>query len=113
MPTHSSLGSIMPKLRNNCSDFGMPEAVEQLMSARLLTDMMSRLRINYELLLRRENVAIIVEATDNCTKCDRARECANWSDLNPEGEDNPLPTFCPVAGTLKRLASTSVPAWDH
>ena len=90
----------------------MREAFLQLAGAHHLTDVTSRMRINYELLLRKENDVVIVWAAKRCRSCDKTAECARWTEMHAEGEGNSAPAFCPVAGALTRLAQGAACAWE-
>lgn len=78
-----------------------------------LTDLLSRLRLNYSELLDENNRAAVQQATESCRSCSHTVACDRWRKDHQEGEDNATPWFCPALQALGLLAPVSILAHDH
>lgn len=78
-----------------------------------LTDLLSRLRLNYRELLDENNRAAVEQATESCRNCSHTVACDRWRKDHEEGEDNAPPWFCPALQALGLLTPTSILAHEH
>jgi hypothetical protein len=75
-----------------------------LMSAARLGELLSRVPLDYEALLRPVNEAALVSAAGICRHCDHSAACARWITRHEDGEANRPLSLCPVIAGLGRLA---------
>ncbi len=78
---------------------------EDLQSAFRLSDLLSRVPLDYRVLLQPANEAALRAASDACRRCDQYAACDGWLARHEEGEDNRKPSFCPVIAGLCHLSS--------
>jgi hypothetical protein len=79
-----------------------PEDVEAvLVCAARMTDVMSRVPVNLDQVLRRDNEAAVIAAARECVRCAWADACDEWIAAHDEGGGHTVPAFCPNAELMK------------
>jgi hypothetical protein len=66
-----------------------------------MTDMLSRTRFDMSRALKAENWEAFKTAAKTCVGCAAQTECAQWIAQHPQGEGNPVPSFCPNARFIR------------
>lgn len=90
----------------NDDDMSCPAAILSSGEENLrLTEVLSRVAVNYTRLMSPSNAAVIAEAAKYCLGCDHAGTCDRWIASHEEGSDNALPAFCPVIRGMALLGS--------
>ena len=72
-----------------------------LLGAKRLTDVMSRVPVDLNEVLRPENAKAVIRAASECTCCTRDDVCENWIAANEDGGETTAPDFCPNAEFVK------------
>lgn len=78
---------------------------DQLMASSLLTDVLSRVRFEYRLLLDEHNAALVLRAATACQQCEHVFSCRRWIELHEDGAANPPPPFCPAIVGLAQVSA--------
>lgn len=88
---------------------GSAELFPLLQGVPRLTDLLSRLRFDYRLLLDESNYAAVAAAAGSCRSCEHTKACDRWRAQHAEGEDNSSPWFCPALTSLGLVRTPSLP----
>jgi hypothetical protein len=79
------------------------EAADLVLNAWRMTDVMSRVAVDLDGALRRDNGAVLAGAVLRCECCTRTDACDAWIASHEEGEGCPPPDFCPNSPLLRSL----------
>ena len=71
----------------------------------LMTDMLSRTRFDMRHALNENNREALKTAAERCARCSVQAECQQWIAHHQEGENNPVPSFCPNAPYIRSNGS--------
>jgi hypothetical protein len=76
-----------------------------LFQARRMTDVMSRIAVDVEAALKRNNGMSVITAVLKCERCACYMDCDAWVASHEEGERHEAPDFCPSARFMQSLRS--------
>jgi len=85
-------------------------STEVIFLPRRMTDMLSRTRFDMSRALQGKNWEAFKTAAKTCVHCSAQGECEQWIATHPQGEENPVPGFCPNAHYMASHAPRRVPA---
>lgn len=77
-----------------------------LLSARRLTDVMSRVPVDLEAALQSEDGAALLAAISACQRCKDGKACDAWIATHDDGGGHAVPEFCPNAAFFRSFCRT-------
>ncbi|HEY7643980.1 MAG TPA: DUF6455 family protein [Hyphomicrobiales bacterium] len=79
------------------------ETAGLVLNARRMTDVMSRVAVDLDAALKRDNGAVLAGAALRCEYCTTTDACDAWIASHEEGEGCPPPDFCPNSPLLRSV----------